>query len=228
MLQVVEKLRFSTVWLIDRKCYIKVFLLVLFALFIFLVKTCGLHMSSYKYYINIILYFIILVQWKWYLNEVYRVLTMVRHNLQKAVFWTLSIVCILIKPQRFGSWIFFRLQVKKGSIHSIWILCCCFFGIIGIILTTGATIGTRKYNFICCLYGCEIWLLTLRKEHRLRVGYSRTGCWGEYMNLWKKASNRVWRKCHNNKRHHLHFPLVPSICFIDRAVCYSITKVYAS
>jgi hypothetical protein len=30
----------------------------------------------------------------------------------KAVFWTLPIVCISIKL-RFGSWIFFRLQVKK-------------------------------------------------------------------------------------------------------------------
>jgi hypothetical protein len=31
----------------------------------------------------------------------------------KAVFWTLSIVYISIKLQRFGSWILFRLQVKK-------------------------------------------------------------------------------------------------------------------
>jgi hypothetical protein len=31
----------------------------------------------------------------------------------KAVFWTLSIVHISIKLQRFGSWIFFRLQVKR-------------------------------------------------------------------------------------------------------------------
>jgi hypothetical protein len=30
----------------------------------------------------------------------------------KAVFWTLFVVCILIKLLSFGSWIFFRLQVK--------------------------------------------------------------------------------------------------------------------
>jgi hypothetical protein len=29
--------------------------------------------------------------------------------------WTLSIVYILIKLQRFGSWIFFRLQVNRGE-----------------------------------------------------------------------------------------------------------------
>jgi hypothetical protein len=33
-------------------------------------------------------------------------------RLVKAVFWTLSIVYISIKFQHFGSWIFFRLQVK--------------------------------------------------------------------------------------------------------------------
>jgi hypothetical protein len=32
----------------------------------------------------------------------------------KFVFWTLSIVCMSLKSQRFGSWIFFRLQVKNG------------------------------------------------------------------------------------------------------------------
>jgi hypothetical protein len=31
----------------------------------------------------------------------------------KVVFWSLSIVYISIKLQRFGSWIFFHLQVKK-------------------------------------------------------------------------------------------------------------------
>jgi hypothetical protein len=31
------------------------------------------------------------------------------------LFWALSIVYILIKLLRFGSWIFFRLQVKKGE-----------------------------------------------------------------------------------------------------------------
>jgi hypothetical protein len=31
------------------------------------------------------------------------------------------------------------------------------------------------------LYGCETWLFSLRKEHKLRV--LRTGCLGEYLDL---------------------------------------------
>jgi hypothetical protein len=34
-------------------------------------------------------------------------------------FWTLSIVYILIKLLRFGSWIFFRLEVKKGRTETV-------------------------------------------------------------------------------------------------------------
>jgi hypothetical protein len=30
-----------------------------------------------------------------------------------------------------------------------------------------------KYYFTCCLYGCEIWSLTLRDENRLRVFENR-------------------------------------------------------
>jgi hypothetical protein len=39
----------------------------------------------------------------------------------KSVFWTMSIVCVSIKLQRFGSWIFFRLQVKRKDRNP----CCC-------------------------------------------------------------------------------------------------------
>jgi hypothetical protein len=36
-----------------------------------------------------------------------------------AVFWTMSIVYILIKLQRFGSWIFFHLLVKRGRTETL-------------------------------------------------------------------------------------------------------------
>jgi hypothetical protein len=36
------------------------------------------------------------------------------HLICNSVFFTLSIVYILIQLPRFGSWIFFRLQVKRG------------------------------------------------------------------------------------------------------------------
>jgi hypothetical protein len=29
--------------------------------------------------------------------------------------------------------------------------------------------GKTRYNFTCCLYGCETWSVTLREEHRLRT-----------------------------------------------------------
>jgi len=31
----------------------------------------------------------------------------------------------------------------------------------------------QNYNFACCLYGCETWLLTLREERRLSVFENR-------------------------------------------------------
>jgi hypothetical protein len=40
-------------------------------------------------------------------------------NSKQLVSWTLSIVYISIKLQRFGSWIFFRLQVKKGRTKTL-------------------------------------------------------------------------------------------------------------
>jgi hypothetical protein len=46
---------------------------------------------------------------------------MVRFSV-KAIFWALSIVYILIKLLRFGSWIFFRLQVKRKDRNpSCWV-----------------------------------------------------------------------------------------------------------
>jgi hypothetical protein len=49
------------------------------------------------------------IKWSWHLRAAADMC-----NFAKAVYWTLSIVYISIKLHRFGSWIFFRLQVKKG------------------------------------------------------------------------------------------------------------------
>ena len=34
-------------------------------------------------------------------------------------------------------------------------------------------VNIQKYNFTCCVYGCETWSFTLREERRLRVFENR-------------------------------------------------------
>jgi hypothetical protein len=41
------------------------------------------------------------------------------HNFAKVVFWNSSIIYISIKLQRFRSWVFFRLQVKKERTETL-------------------------------------------------------------------------------------------------------------
>jgi hypothetical protein len=47
------------------------------------------------------------------------------------------------------------------------------------------------------LYGCKIWSLILREEHRLRVLRKIFGP--------KREEDRSWRKLYNNKLHSLYF-----------------------
>jgi hypothetical protein len=44
----------------------------------------------------------------------------------------------------------------------------------------------EKYNFVVVVYGCETWLLTLRKKIRLRVFENRD----EVTWTWRKVHNR--------------------------------------
>jgi hypothetical protein len=50
------------------------------------------------------------------------------------------------------------------------------------------------------LYGCEIWSLTLREEHRLRVSENRV------LRIFgpKREEDRLWRKLHNYELHSLY------------------------
>jgi hypothetical protein len=45
---------------------------------------------------------------------------------------------------------------------------------------------------------CETASLTLREEHTVRV-FSKTGCWGEYLNLERVEVTGGWRKLHNEE-----------------------------
>jgi hypothetical protein len=54
--------------------------------------------------------------------------------------------------------------------------------------------------FLVVLYGCEIWSLTLREEHRLRVFENRV------LKIFgpKWEEDRLWRKWHNDELHSLY------------------------
>ena len=53
----------------------------------------------------------------------------------------------------------------------------------------------QKGNFVCCLCGCDTWLLTLREENRLRIFENRVlrkifrSNWGEVTGEWKKLNH---------------------------------------
>jgi hypothetical protein len=55
--------------------------------------------------------------------------------------------------------------------------------------------------FPLVLYGCEIWSLTLREEHKLRVFENRVlrRIFGP-----KREEDRSWRKLHNDELHSLY------------------------
>jgi hypothetical protein len=52
------------------------------------------------------------------------------------------------------------------------------------------------------LYGCEIWSLTLREEHRLRVFENRV-LWG-ILGPERDEVTGEWRKLHNGELHNLY------------------------
>jgi hypothetical protein len=52
------------------------------------------------------------------------------------------------------------------------------------------------------LYGCEIWFLTLREEHRLRV--FKTRVLRRIFGLKRDEVTGEWRKLHNKELHDLY------------------------
>jgi hypothetical protein len=53
----------------------------------------------------------------------------------------------------------------------------------------------QNYNFICCLYGCETWSLTLREEQRLRVFENRV--LRRIFGPKRDEATKKWRRLHN-------------------------------
>jgi hypothetical protein len=67
----------------------------------------------------------------------------------------------------------------------------------------GKNIKIKIYKtvmLLLVLYGCEIWSLTLREEHRLRVFKNRV------LRIFgpKREEDESWRKPHNDELHNLY------------------------
>jgi hypothetical protein len=61
---------------------------------------------------------------------------------------------------------------------------------------------TTIIHYLFVLYGCGIWSLTLREEHRLRVFESRV-----LRRIFGPKGEKVaggWRRLHNEELHNLH------------------------
>jgi hypothetical protein len=60
----------------------------------------------------------------------------------------------------------------------------------------------QDYNFVCFLYECETWSLTLKKERRLRVFENRV--LRKVFGLKRDEVTGVWRKLHNEELNDLY------------------------
>jgi hypothetical protein len=58
------------------------------------------------------------------------------------------------------------------------------------------------YNIACCFYGCEAWLLILRKERGLRVFENRV--LRRIFGPKRDEVTREWKKLHNEELDNLH------------------------
>jgi hypothetical protein len=62
--------------------------------------------------------------------------------------------------------------------------------------------GIQKYNFTCCLYGCETWSLTLREEQTLRVFENRV--LRRIFGPKRDKATGEWRRLHNEELNDLY------------------------
>jgi len=81
----------------------------------------------------------------------------------------------------------------------------CYFPVQNLFVFLSRNLNTKIHKTIILpvvLYGCEIWSLTLRQEHRLRVCENRvlTRIYGPR----RKDVARGWKRLHNEELHNLH------------------------
>jgi hypothetical protein len=75
-------------------------------------------------------------------------------------------------------------EVVGTNIHCLYVPCST-----GLRLQINIWGGGGAPVFTCCLYGCETWTVTLRKEHRLRVSENRVlrRIFGPRGRKWREA-----------------------------------------